>query len=440
MKRIISELQRSDKNISDRISIDSRTIKKGDIFFAIGRGHEFVQEAIFKDASFAVIDDSKYYVGDKTILVDNVLETLKNLGHYFFKNSNLKKTIGITGSVGKTTTRSWLTQVLKSKFKTIESIKNYNTIYGIPISMCQIQKDTDYAVLEMGSSNPGEIQRLSEYISPDIGILTNIYESHIGKFANRLLLANEKISIISGMSEGGTLVYHGDSEFCDLIKSEAEKKNIKTLSVGFGKDIDFSIKINNNDVELKTPIGKFNYKVSVNGNHFAYITATVIASLVALNLNPAEYIEHIEALQPIIGRGKILKYNINGTKFDIIDDTYNASPQSMLSSIERLSLYDSTPKIAVIGQMKELGNSEVSYHKLIAEKIRTSNLDKVIFIGDKHLWQTMDCTECFESINKLVVEKIYKMIDNDSVVLLKGSNSIGLNKIIDYINVLQPDI
>jgi len=421
---------------SNKISIDSRSIESGDLFIAINRGHEFVKSVIEKGAIAALIDNPNYDIPGKTILVKNTTEALKEIGKYVKNSINLKKVIGITGSVGKTTTRTWLYNILNEKFKTFSSIKNYNTIYGLPISLSLLEKGTEFGIFEIGSSNKGEISELSTYLKPDIAILTNIYESHIGKFGSQEALAKEKISILDGLNPKGKLIFDGDSLFKNEIQEISKQKGIESISVGFSDNCDFKIISYDGKIKLKTPIGIIDYELSVLGKHFVYISACVIASIYALSLDIYEFLPYFKNLSQIDGRGLPKDYIYKEKTFRIIDDSYNASPSAVLASLDVFNLIQNNKKIVILGQMKELGSYEEYYHNLVAEKLKDMNLYQTVFIGDKSLWPIINKVKnmiYFEQIDNFAIEKILKMVQNDSIVLLKGSRSIELNKFIDYI-------
>ena len=421
---------------ANRISIDSRNITGSELFVAINKGHEFVKHAIDSGAIAAIIDDKKFEIPDKTILVDNTTEALKLIGQSVKNKIGLKKLIAITGSAGKTTTKSWLNTILKHRFNSFSGVGNYNTIYGLPIALSLLEEGTEFGIFEIGSNHSGEISELSKYLNPDIGIITNIYESHIGNFGDKASIAREKISIIDGIKNGGVLIFDGDSEFADEIKFSASPKNLKTFSVGFSRNCDFEILSWDRIIELKTPAGNLEYEVSFLGKHFAYMTASICATIYAMGLNINEFLPFFKELSQIEGRGNIKNYEFQGKIFEVINDAYNASPAAMFASLETLQTYHAASKIAVIGQMKELGKYEQYYHKLIADKLNSMNIDKVFFIGDESLWPIMNKegnVACFEEINNFVIEKILTMVQNNSVVLLKGSHSVGLEKFIKYL-------
>lgn len=422
--------------VANGISIDSRTLKPGDIFIAINRGHEFVENALNSGASTAVIDDGRYAVPGKTILVENTTEFLKRVGRTIKNTVDLSKLIAITGSVGKTTTKTWLNSILSRRFNSFCGIGNYNTIYGVPISLSLLEPDVEFGIFEMGSNHPGEISELSRYLEPDIGVITNIYESHIGNFGSKASLAQEKISIVDGIKPGGTLIYDGDSEFRADIEDAAIAKKLRYLSVGFSRNCDFSVSFDCGNVTLNTPVGTVEYSLQFSGKHYAYMSAIVVAILYSVGLNVHEYIPFLKDLTLLDGRGSIKKFEYNGKVFDVIDDSYNASPSAMFASLDVFMSMPAKSKIAVIGQMGELGDYSEYYHGLVAEKLASSDLDTVFFIGDENLWDTIRRhvnATCFDVLDDTSIGKILESVDDGSIILLKGSHSVGLNKIFKYL-------
>jgi UDP-N-acetylmuramoyl-tripeptide--D-alanyl-D-alanine ligase len=365
------------------ISIDSRTIKHGDIFFAINKGINFVNEAVAKGASVVVVQDS--------------VQTLLKVGT-IIKNNTKAKIIGITGSVGKTTTKIWLSEILGAKHNVLCGIKNYNTIIGLPFCLTQLQLFHEYGIFEIGSSNQGEIKNLSSYLQPDIAIITNIGEAHIGKFGNKKVIAEEKISIIDGIKNEGILIYNGDSEFNELIIKKAKTKNLKTITYGFASNNDF--------VAL--------------GNHYDFIKTCIKATLFALNLKIDEYKDRIDLLNPPEGRGNIKKYKYNNKEFTIIDSTYNSCPSSVIASLHYLSgISGFKRKIAILGEMKELGEYAEEYLNKVKQETQKLDINKVVFIDSND------------------IDKIPYLIENNDVILLKGSRSVGLEKILNVFQFVE---
>ncbi|MDR2459018.1 MAG: UDP-N-acetylmuramoyl-tripeptide--D-alanyl-D-alanine ligase [Holosporales bacterium] len=424
---------------ASRVVIDSRQATSGDLFIAIMTGNRFTADALANGATMAIIDDARYVVDGRTVLVDDSLKALKDIGNYIKLKAEPDLLIGITGSVGKTTTRQWLHSVLSSKFNVVSSMRNYNTKYGLPICLTTLDPSTNVGIFEMGSSNPGELAELSTYLNPDIGVITTICEAHIGRFGSMQEIIQEKISVMDGIKKGGVVVYDGDLECASMIEKRAASRNISTISVGFNAACDFRVKsFRGNSVELSTTIGSVEYQIASVGRHFAYMSACVVAAIYAMGLKPQNFLEYFSNLEPMDGRGVSTQYVTDGIRFTLIDDSYNASPTSVLVALDSLDTLNAPSKIVVIGQMHELGDYTVHYHKLVAERLHSMDLQSIFFIGDRDLFDTMSHLgpiTCFEVADDVAAHTVLQSIQSSgSVVLLKGSRSAALDRIILYIH------
>ena len=420
------------------VQIDSREVKFGDIFFAIKGEHEdgnkYVFEALNKGASLAIVDDEQYINSNnnKILYVKSSLKTLKYLGKYYLDTSNIQTLIGITGSCGKTTTRTWINNILSKNIETCSSIKNFNTIIGLSICLSNIKPSTQIGIFELGTNNIGEMEELSTYLNPNVGIITNTYESHIGMFGSFEKLANEKISIINGIKDNGYLIYDGDCKFANMIIEKCKKKNIKHISVGFKNNCDYIVKYKDN----KITVNNIKYSIGTTGKHYAYISAIVIALINILGLDINYYLKFFNELKPLDGRGVCKKYTFNNKKFTVVDETYNASPSSMNASLELLEKFNNR-KILVIGEMLELGKYSEYYHNELFNKLNKIKNAKIYFIGNKKLHIIINKhvnIKYYEKINDNIIEHILNNIESNDILFLKGSRSIHLEKFIKYLN------
>lgn len=481
----------------EEISIDSRTLKENDIFVAIREaGHVHVAEAFKKGAKYAIVEERYMeYVDtfsgcfDEMIVVcDDSLSALKSLGYHMreiSKESNDKKgdlkIIGITGSVGKTTTRTWLSNIIKGiegEESVCSSEKNYNTIYGIPMSMARMNRETIYGIFEMGTNHKGEIKEVCDYVDPDITLITNIRESHIGMFHSYEELKNEKLSVIDSMREGTTLIFNGDcsNSLISEIKNRAREKNIKTISVGFGSWNNVRITYDYVDYEKNMTmvcikIGDKNYSfwISAVGMNYTIMISQVVGVLYALGYDIDQFIDHFKRIRPLEGRGAIKRFEIERRDEDddhnndddryvnhrekiitIIDDSYNSSPTSMEVSIEnmnrRAEYYDEhnikgIRKVCIMGEMGELGEFREMYHENIFERLRGSRFDVVVYFGGEETRSLIERIVdnknlvTFSKVDEKSIEKTIGLLENRDIVLVKGSRSVGLDLIIDSVRL-----
>jgi UDP-N-acetylmuramoyl-tripeptide--D-alanyl-D-alanine ligase len=425
------------------VSIDSRSLKPGDIFFAIrGKnldGNRFAWEAMARGAVAAVVDNHQVS-GNGIILVKDATESLKALGKFLKNAANLKGTFGITGSVGKTTTKSWLNQILNHGYRSHTSPGNYNTIYGVSISLAELELGTDYCVMEIGSSNPGEVFEISRYLRPDIGIITNIYESHIGNFKNFSELAKEKMSIIEGIKKGGILIYDGFSRYKNEITKFAVSKGVFCISVGFEHGCDFRIlDASHGLVILETPCGKFEYKIGGRGGrHHSYLSACVVASLHAIGLRIEDFLPYFEGVKLEKGRGaRSTLYFSRDKTFNLIDESYNSSPTAMFASLDVFMAEEAPYKIAFLGQMLELGERDGYYHGLLAERLQTFQIDRLFFIGEKKLWKRFEEVrniKYYTKVTDVIIDEVLREIPDKALILVKGSRGIGLDALVHLIS------
>ncbi len=435
------------------VSIDSRDDVKGKVFFAIrGRktdGHRYLKDVFKNGATSAFIDNPQFLdvEGGKNIfLVDDVVLALGKLGKFYLdKLPNVKKKIAITGSAGKTTTRYIISTLLSYKRKVFSSKRNLNTEIGVPLSIFDIPWDAEFLIFEFGADRPGDIAYLSELIRPDIGIITNIGPSHIERFGSLEEIGNTKWALAKSVESGGVLIYNGDDPIL-------EKKALSYM----GRKISYGSS-NNSDVRLLrwgfSDIGEnftifldgklLDYSVNLLGHANIYNTLAGI-SLIWYLFGDVEFIKEVlPTLSPPPGRLRLIKGLKNGIL--IIDDTYNSNPLSLKNSLSVLSRFKERRRVAILGDMLELGEFSTIYHREIGKDIALSHLaDKILGIGNytKFLIEgAMDFgfkdVEFFEERDDLLGFLLNNRQDND-VYLFKASRGIRLedimNKFMEKIN------
>ncbi|MDI9408163.1 MAG: UDP-N-acetylmuramoyl-tripeptide--D-alanyl-D-alanine ligase [Candidatus Pacebacteria bacterium] len=432
---------------SSGVSIDTRSLKSGEVFIALtgqnSNGHDYINRAIMAGASAVVIDNSEHLNKYKipTVLVKNCEEALNQLAT-FRRNQSKAKIIAITGSVGKTSTKEALFFVLKNFGRTYATQGNYNNHLGVPLSLSNMHRSCDYGIFEIGTSNPGEILPLSKLVKPDIAVLTAIAAAHLQNFDSIEDIAKEKLSIIGGLSKDGILFYNGIT--CDNYIQNLTVKNENYTK--FYRDFQ-NRTINQQYLNI-------NYK----GYHFEFpnLQSSAVRSQIILSvLTLCDYL-HLDInkactilnnLQMPKGRGKISKLNIPATNsleknssIDMIDDSYNANPLSMTESIRFATNYakgQNKKLTLIVGDMLELGSNEIKYHEELKSLIDTTVINRVITVGSLMNFLKLKIENNVKSENfadsRHLEKNLFDILDQNSVLLIKGSHSTGLYRIAEQL-------
>ncbi len=454
---IIKE-QSGQKNFPLKINIkkskiNSKEINKNDIFFAIkGKnkdGNSFINEAFNRGASLAIVNKpSKLKNISKQIKVKNSLDFLTRASSILRDNSN-SKIIGITGSCGKTSLKELIGKTLKKISKVTYSQKSYNNKFGVPLSLFNLKNNDNFGIFEIGMDRKGEIDNLSRIIKPDVGVITNISYAHAKNFKNIKQIALAKSEIIKNIREGGSIILNADDGFFNLHKKLATKKKLNVQS--------FSIKKKNCNVNLdKIKKFKNKYKIFINFNGmkiFFYVSnifenhlKNLLAAITVIGIfknikliNNNIFLKH----QNLDGRGDITKLKLKRKNINLIDESYNSNPLSLKSAINNFDMIKSnkSKKHLIIGDMLELGKHSKKLHINISNLINKSTIDYVNVIG-KYTKET------YKKINKnkkgtilkknsQIIDLIKNNINNNDYIMVKGSNSTGLNKVVNYLKKMK---
>ena len=427
------------------ISINSKTIKEKDIFFAIrgekNDGNKFVSEAFKKKASLAIVNRfCKKSTLSKQIKVPDSLKFL-TLCSEIYRKSLDTKILAITGSCGKTTLKEMLGSTLNKIFKTSYSPKSFNNKYGVPLSLFNLHQKDNFGVLEVGMDKKGEIDSLTKIISPDLGIITNISYAHSKNFSNIKGIADAKAEIIDNIRSNGILILNGDDDFFNYHKKIGEKKGLKILSFGLKKSF-FSttlIKIQKQKKKYKLSIklGSSTYNFFSNNKNKSNIY-NILACLTIMSL----FVDLKKINKNIFlnfktpnGRGDISKIKFRNKYINLVDEAYNSNPLSLKVAIENFDKIRTKKekKYLVLGDMLELGRHSVLQHKLIVKNINESNIDKVYVIGNfiKETFKGLvpDKKAKILSNNSQIIDLINKDLNNNDYLMIKGSNATELHKI-----------
>ena len=423
------------------VSIDSKNIKKNNLFIAIkgknNNGHKYMNEAYKKGASYSVISEKKYQNSKKKIIrVKNTKLFLNKLA-IAKRNTTHAKIIAVTGSSGKTTLKTLLGNLLNCFENTYFSPKSYNNHYGVPLSLCNLEANHKYGVFEIGMSKVGEIDKLSKLVKPDLAIITNIAEAHIENFKNIKDIAKAKSEIIQNIKKNGTVLINRDDNFFHFLQEKARKKKLKIISFGFSKKADiFPISIKKKANKILMKINVMNEVCHITTKDINYYNVlSAIAVLKYFNLDSKKIHNSKFFLKAISGRGSIHTVKRYNKEFKLIDESYNANPLSVKNAICNLSNIkkNNFKKYLLLGDMLELGNKSDYYHKNLSKVINNTDIDKVFVYGDKIL-NTFRYTKKNKQGNILQHHSDFDLIFSDLIknndyLMIKASNATGLNKL-----------
>jgi len=431
------------------ISIDTRTLRKGDIFFALAGpnydGHQFINEAIKKGACVVISNAPVLNHEKKVIVVNDVLKALIALGKYS-RNRNKGKIIAVTGSSGKTTVKEMLALSLSDSGKIHYSQSSYNNKIGVSLSLARMPSDTDFSIFEVGMNNYGEISYLSKMIKPDIGLINNAGSAHIKYFKSKKEIEKEKLELIHGLNSGGSLVLNEDISINKSIKNFSKKNNIELIKFGQNdKSNNFLINYryfpDGSLIEANLDTISLSFKMFAPGLHMALNAIAVLSVCNILDLPLDFIIKKLTNFNPIEGRGLAYDLSFQNKKIKIIDESFNANPESMISSINLLNdmdVFENKRKILILGDMLELGKFSREYHIKIARFINKTNINLVFCSGKrmKYLWDNLSKNKkgAFAENPEELIKPLTEKIINKDILLLKGSSNSKIKTILSYIN------
>ena len=440
-----SQSRISNKLYLKNISINSKTTKKNDVFFAIkGKkfdGNKFALDAIKKKSSLVVVNRYNKKISlSKQIKVENTLNFLGNCSSIFRDNISTQ-IISITGSCGKTTLKEMVGNTLKKVTKTTFSPKSYNNKFGVPLSLFNLKINDHFGVFEVGMDKKGEIDNLTKIIKPDLGVITNISYAHSKNFKNIKQIANAKAEIMNNIKKDGAIVLNKDDIFYDYHEKIALNKNLKIISFGI-KNKSSKIKL----TRIKKVKNKYELIINVNGKSFSFFSNNdnksnlynILATLASINnfLDIKILKKNIFMnLKTPTGRGDISKIKLKNKKIFLVDETYNSNPLSLQTAIQNFDKIESknSKKYMILGDMLELGKHSIKQHKIMSKVVNKTHINKVYVIG-KYIKETFKGLKTSKKAKVLknnfgIINLINKNLDNNDYLMIKGSNSTGLHKL-----------
>lgn len=443
------------------VSIDTRTIRPGDLFVAlkdVRDGHDFVAQALAKGAAAAMVSRLPDGVAEDAplLVVPEVLAALEALGRAARARTGAK-VAAVTGSVGKTSTKEMLRTILAGQGRTHAAEASYNNHWGVPLTLARMPADTEFAVIEIGMNHPGEIAPLSRQAAPHAVMITTIAPAHLEAFGRLEGIAEEKASIVAGLVPGGTAVLPLDAPHHDILDGIARDAAARVVTFGEGAGADYRLEqvtLTDEATVARARRGEapILFKVLSPGRHFAANALGALALAEALGADPVVAALDIGRWMPPSGRGtreRVLLDRVDETHFDLIDDSFNANPASLAAALDILIAARPTDgqgglhrgrRIAVLGDMLELGPDEIALHAAVARHPGLETVATIHCVGPrmKALWQALPRGQrglWAETAPELAAEA-RSLFDAGDIVLVKGSKGSKVSLVVDALRRL----
>ena len=443
------------------ISIDTRTLQPGDLFVALADqrdGHGFVAEAFTKGAASALVSRRPADVAPDAplLLVHDVLQALEQLARAA-RLRTAAKLVGVTGSVGKTSTKDMLAAMLGGQGRVHASAASFNNHWGVPLTLARMPAETKFAVIEIGMNHPGEIAPLARMAQLDVAIITTVAAAHLEAFDSIEAIAREKAAILEGLVPSGTAILPADIGVAAILLEKARGLNLRVLTFGTAEGVDYRLQSprctsDATCAHLVHPRGTRLFKVASPGLHFAVNALAVLAAGDVLGLDPDIAAHDLGRWSPPVGRGtreRIMVDPVEDLSFDLIDDAFNANPASMAASLAVLALTEPQHgigsvgdgrRIAILGDMLELGPTEGALHAAIADLPALQTISIVHCVGPRMRalytllpqWQRGEWVATAAEL----VPRARHLFDAGDVVMVKGSKGIKVSLVVDALRKL----
>ena len=416
------------------LSIDTRTLQPGDLFVAIKDvrdGHDFIEAAMKAGASGVLCETAPE--GVPAVVVSNSVQALEALGAHAVATRKALR-IGVTGSVGKTSVKDALAVMLSALGSAHKSLKSFNNHLGLPITLSTLPADADYAVLEMGMNHTGEMSGLSKLAKPQIALINNVAGAHLAHFENVEGIADAKAEIIDGMAAGDTLILNGDNAYTPRIRAKADAAELRVLTFGHSDTDDVCIVSTNShasggNVRLRIGMQQIDVTLMVPGEHWFMNAAACLAVAHAAELPLRKCAMALRKVQPAPGRGDTHQLKFEGKTITLINESYNANPTSMRAAISAAALKPGR-KLALLGDMYELGADELDLHRALAEPLVEAGFERVFVAGEcmRMLMGAMPqpMRGGWSSKPNTLLTKLKGELRDGDILLVKGSNASGV--------------
>ena len=411
------------------ICTDTRSIEKGCLFFCLKgenfNGNTFASEAINQGAAYAIVDENGYVTNDKCILVNDVLKTLQDLALYHRQQLKIP-VIGITGTNGKTTTKELVSIVLASTYKVLATKGNLNNHIGVPLTILSINKDVEIAVIEMGANHAHEIDFLCKITLPTFGIITNIGKAHLEGFHTLETIIETKTALYRAVKEAkGTVFINSDD---DLLMKHANQ--INQIRYGKKSPANYIGEIINNTFtcNIYLPFCNETINTQLIGNYNFYNIMAAVSVGAYFKIPYSTIGTALSAYQPTNSRSQIIQKENN----TLIMDAYNANPSSMELAIRNFADIQHQQKVLILGDMKELGEVSFIEHQAMVDLVKNLHFNVAYFIGHEFASVKHYDYHSFENFED-AAKKINEQKIEHSIILIKGSRSMKMERIVDYL-------
>ncbi|HYL48260.1 MAG TPA: UDP-N-acetylmuramoylalanyl-D-glutamyl-2,6-diaminopimelate--D-alanyl-D-alanine ligase [Stellaceae bacterium] len=428
------------------VSIDSRSLLPGDLFVALKGpkydAHEFVAPALDKGAAAAMVATTIARVAKPLLVVADTQTGLEDLGRAA-RARTAAKIVGVTGSVGKTGTKEALRHALERQGATHASSGSLNNQWGVPLSLARMPRDTAYGVFEMGMNHPGEIDALTRLVRPDVAVITTIEPAHLGFFPSVEAIADAKAEIFNGMDARGCAVLNRDNPYFDRLAAHAKAAGVGRI-VDFGAHTDAAVHVidchlhaSASAVTASVQGEIVDYCLALPGRHWVINSLAVLAAVRAVGGDIGTAAAAMSTLEPIAGRGLRRSIMVAGGEALLIDESYNASPASMRAAIAVLGTAQPEHggrRIAVLGDMLELGVDAAQLHAQLAEPLRDAGVDLVFTVGDamRALYDALPARRrgVHAATAAEMAEAVARRLRSGDVIMVKGSYGSRMRDVI----------
>ena len=421
------------------ITTDSRQVTDGCLFIAVKGervdGHDFIASVFAHGALCALSEKELEHPAGAYILVKSSLQAVKEIAEYYRQQLNLQ-VVGITGSVGKTSTKEMIAAILAENYQVLKTIGNFNNELGLPLTIFRLREEHEVAVLEMGISDFGEMHRLSKVARPDVCVITNIGQCHLEFLKDRDGVLRAKSEIFDYLKEGGKIILNGDD---DKLAEIAEVKGSRPVFFGVAKTqgiyADHIVPKGFQGIECEIHVGaeSFVVQIPIPGHHMVLNALAGTAVGISMGLTLAQIKAGIEKLESLAGRFHIMKKG----EMTIVDDCYNANPVSMKASLDILKEADQR-KVAILGDMFELGEHTAKFHALVGTHAAENQIDLLICTGEQSRDMAQaaiaagGCKEVlwFPTLAALL-DGLPELIQDNDTILVKASHGMHFEKVVE---------